>query len=796
MSGISSREGKIRTYCASFFVTCTILIVVFFIADIYPFGNRSLLIWDLRWQYTQFFTWYKKVLLEGGNLFYTFNAGMGTNMIGTYAYYLASPFNILVVFFEDIQLFIFIITILKLSCASVMCSFYLYKRFPQLENIWIVLFSVCYGTMSYSIAQKSNIMWLDGLIMLPLICCGVYCFVEQNKRCMLYMTVLITILANWYTAYMCCLFSVFYFFYELLLNNKKIFLKKIRLIVIYGITMLLAVLSSMAIFLPTIIDLLKGKGIESSTNYEFAWHCDFFTFIRGMFPGLWKEKLFGSESTAVLLFCGSFSIICLIGYFFSKRQSKKNRITSVIFLGFFFISACFIPFENIWNGFREANSYYCRFSFVISFFMLFLASAFLQNNSFRILRKKGVRLFILLFTIIELSYNAYSIVRAHAPFVSDKYREYNEIQKKQVDLINKSDTDFYRMEQASLYGERATDYLGVFNEGLAYNYHAFASYSSTFNAKIIDLYTKCGYHDYDKYIQYNEPILLTDSLWGIKYIISDHEILGCTVNDTLSIQDNKKVYENPYALGIGFCVKGSDIESLSAENAFEYQNSLISELLGRKIQCYKKVEYDKQIENDSVKYVLETPDNLNDHILYGYVKNVRNNENDADLYVNGELRTKYSRVTSYKMFQIDSSANNATVEVKGSITNEELLKGVFYYLDLKEFSKVIEELKNNSLNIDEIKDGYLKGYINVNENQQLFLSIPNDAGWKISCNGKSVKIDSSKTFITFEIEKGENTIEMVYCPSGLYAGIILAVISMLLFWMWYIIEKRIRETQK
>ena len=91
-------KKNIGIYIIPFFSTVCMLLIVFYMVGIYPFGDRSLLIWDLRWQYIQFFSWLKNVLGEGGNLFYSFNAGMGSNMIGLFAYYLASPLNLLVLF--------------------------------------------------------------------------------------------------------------------------------------------------------------------------------------------------------------------------------------------------------------------------------------------------------------------------------------------------------------------------------------------------------------------------------------------------------------------------------------------------------------------------------------------------------------------------------------------------------------------------------------------------------------------------------------------------------------------------
>ena len=255
-NGMNKEEKRGCIYAISFVLVCFITLVAFVFSEIYPFGNRSLLIWDLRWQYVQFFEWFRRILLEGGNIFYSFNTGLGANMVGLYAYYLASPLNCLVIFFEDIQLFILILTIIKLGFAAVTCSIFLRNRCRSLSNVWVVLLAICYGTMSYTFSQKSNIMWLDGLVFLPLIAYGVYNVVENRKKGMLYGSVLLAIFSNWYIAYMCCLFSVIYFFYELIIN--KSYEKKVKdtfkVILSYGFTMALAVLSSMGLFLPTIIN--------------------------------------------------------------------------------------------------------------------------------------------------------------------------------------------------------------------------------------------------------------------------------------------------------------------------------------------------------------------------------------------------------------------------------------------------------------------------------------------------------------------------------------------------------------
>lgn len=218
---LSNTRKKVWVYSIPFLITAAMLLVIFYKAGIYPFGEKSLLIWDLRWQYIQFFSWFKQVLTGRGDLFYSFNAGMGSIMIGLYAYYLASPLNLLILFFDDIQIFVLVLTILKLALAASASAFFIRNRFPTVDNVWTIVLATCYGMMSYGISQKCNLMWLDALIMLPLICIGVYRFVTQKKKKYLFAAVLVMIICNWYMAYMCCLFSVLYFFFRIILCRRE-----------------------------------------------------------------------------------------------------------------------------------------------------------------------------------------------------------------------------------------------------------------------------------------------------------------------------------------------------------------------------------------------------------------------------------------------------------------------------------------------------------------------------------------------------------------------------------------------
>lgn len=785
---LSNTRKKVWVYSIPFLITAAMLLVIFYKAGIYPFGEKSLLIWDLRWQYIQFFSWFKQVLTGRGDLFYSFNAGMGSNMIGLYAYYLASPLNLLILFFDDIQIFVLVLTILKLALAASASAFFIRNRFPVVDNVWTIVLATCYGMMSYGISQKCNLMWLDALIMLPLICIGVYRFVTQKKKNYLFAAVLVMIICNWYMAYMCCLFSVLYFFFELFCAGEK--KKYVVSIVQYGVTMLLAVMGSMVLFVPTAMNLLQGKGIESTTDYTPGFHIGIKTLIKGLLPGVWMQKSFGTESRGIMLFCGTFVLFCVVAYFLSKRNLKEKVLSAVLMI-FLVVSATFIPLENVWNGFRKANSYYCRFSFIIVFFIIYLAAAYLEKGA-KFIHKKWFKSVVCVWVSVELLFNGYSIVKSFAPVEGHKYSEYDEQQQERFNSLEGSDDDFYRTEQASVAGEdKGANYLGVFNEGLQFGYHSFATYTSTINSALTELYHKCGYHDYYKFMQYNEPLLLTDSLWGIKYIISDHDIEGCKKDIDAGVINDKSVYLNPYALNLGYRVQDADIENIEAENAFEYQNMLLSTLLGENIQCFKKVDSQKTVLEDGDEFQIKVPEQ--EHILYGYIDHVIKNAAQTVIFINGKARTTYSRVTSYKTFQIDDPEQSdiATVTLKGNIPNKDELEGVFYYLDMREFRAAIEKLKTEMFQIEDYTEGSVTGtYTATEDNEKLMLTIPYDKGWRIECNGKTVTADADRTFTVLTMNKGENKITMKYISPGFREGAIISLLAILLFVIWQRAEKK------
>ena len=95
---------KISDLLPSFLLSAAVFLLILLWNRIEPFGSISLLYSDLDSQYIEFMAEYRRILLGEGSFFWSWHAGMGMNFIGIIAYYLASPFNFLLILFPENQL--------------------------------------------------------------------------------------------------------------------------------------------------------------------------------------------------------------------------------------------------------------------------------------------------------------------------------------------------------------------------------------------------------------------------------------------------------------------------------------------------------------------------------------------------------------------------------------------------------------------------------------------------------------------------------------------------------------------
>lgn len=102
-------------------------------------------------------------------------------MYGLFAYYLASPYNFILLFFkkEYMPVAFNLIFMLKTASSGLTMFYYLNRK----KNVkWTnLIFSTCYALSTYIMIYGFNVMWLDGVILLPILISGIDDLVKYKK---------------------------------------------------------------------------------------------------------------------------------------------------------------------------------------------------------------------------------------------------------------------------------------------------------------------------------------------------------------------------------------------------------------------------------------------------------------------------------------------------------------------------------------------------------------------------------------------------------------------------------------
>lgn len=330
-----------------------------------------------------------------------------------------------------------------------------------------------------------------------------------------------------------------------------------------------------------------------------------------------------------------------------------------------------------------------------------------------------------------------------------------------------------------------------YDESFGYGYWAIGSYVSTADSTVLNFLVDTGYRsEGDNLSVVNMPVLGTDSLLGVRYIVSDYALEGMDkVEDIADNANGAGVYENPYSLPMAFVYDSGKYTAAKYNgNPFEYQNELYSELLGRKVEIYKPLKYETVVSKAKKRvYKMEIPEG--NYIAYGNIP--WNSLFNAKLNVNGIYRTGYARWLSPSVFNIPVNEDRDYYKVVlHSKQKLDLDDGAeqFYVLDLDLLKSIAEELEKNTPDVMDIENGSAEFVVNAKEGQSLFTSIPYCDGWTVKVNGQKVQPDKVvDSLYSISLVEGENVVEMKFHVKYAGAGIACSIIgiAMLVFAEFY-----------
>lgn len=372
-----------------------IMVLIFYCYDLLPFGNMTILRMDLYHQYGPLFAELYDRITSGDSLLYSWESGLGGSFLGNFLNYLSSPLSFLILFFghKNITEAISFMILLKATLASMTFAYYL-KESHRRNDASIAAFGTLYAFCGYFVAYYWNLMWIDAMYLFPLVILGIEKIINKGKPTLYCISLAVLFLANYYMAYMVCIFSVLYFlayyfghysitqkFQESAGENlkKPSLLKRMKnsLFLCAGTKFALYSILSVLIVAVCILPLLEILSGSSATNgtapTELKKYFTAFDFLANHIA--YSSPTIRSSGTEVLpnVYCGILTLILVPLYLFCDKISSREKIANVVLLGVLYFSFNINYLNYFWHGFHFPNDLPYRFSFMYSFVLLQLA---------------------------------------------------------------------------------------------------------------------------------------------------------------------------------------------------------------------------------------------------------------------------------------------------------------------------------------------------------------------------------------------------------------------------------------
>lgn len=825
--------GSLLSLC--FLVPAIILLLSMAAFGMAPFGNRSTLIMDMSGQYVEFFCGLKQILRDGdlSSLFFSWGKSMGGNQVGVFAYYVSSPLSLLTLFVPNsaMPVGLLFLTVLKLGLCGLTMGIFLYGMGFKKKPI-VVLFATAYALMSYNIVYAMCLMWIDGVIWLPIVLLGVERLLRRNQMRLVTVSLFAVFIANYYIAYMVGVFTVLWFLYRVgalywgAISRKMLFQRIGK----FALSVLTAAGLGAWLLLPTLFSLLQGKiggsGMEASGTWNFTGQALWDKFFVGGYDSI-------TNSGAPFVYCGLLLALLCISYFTIGKIDIRERFCSAVLLVFLILSLASVQLDLAWHIFQYPNWFPYRYGFVVTFFVIYLAARCFQYIEYLNKGMVVAGLFLLLlsgspligycYLLVFLLYRIFKERWGSLPqsilcilcglliFLNgyelyfntngllqgldgqfryeayDVYRDFKTNMEGVLDIVNEDKAE------NNAYIAVAPHYVRSINDPLGFGYRSISHYSSAYNRTTNSFFRSLGYAQSWFWSLHFGGTVISDSLFGVGYTVNDPDArtwpegerleVGTTVPDNqyeaIGTYGGATVYRNPYAITAPFLVS-KDLLNTKIEGDFiTAQNVLLNGMLGRSVDCLETLDKTGiQVDGDVISVTAPK-----DGVLYVYFAS----DTGRTMTVNGTYSVDLFRgeTDCIQSLGFYKAGEVATIQVWGAQSLVENYWTRFALLDTERFEAAVTALRSGALQSFEGKNGALSGKVTSEEDSLLFTSIPYDEGWRVWVDGERVEtVAFADALLCVELSAGTHFVEMKYVARGADWGVAVSGLtgcSILLF---------------
>ena len=804
-------------YILSFVIPVCILLVIYKMRSIYPFGDNMYLRSDCYHQYAPFHMELYDKITNGGSFTYSWDIGLGVNFSALYSYYLASPVNWLIGLIsrnhiiEIMNVFI----IVKTALCSFTFTFYIRRHFDT-KKTSIAALGIFYALSSYFAAFSWNLMWLDCLVLLPVILLGLEQLVKKDKCYMYCIALGIAILSNYYIAIMICIYCVLYFFALIYSDdstkNMNYYIRKIKNFAVYS-------LLAGGFAAITVLPAYSALSATASGDFNFPDKiANYFSVYDMLSRSLINvdPAIFSAHDPN--LYCSIIVFLLIPLYIVNPKIKFKEKIAKFSLIGVFLVSFNTNVPNYIWHGFHFPNSLPCRESFIYIFLILTMSyealhyireittkqllyafggslALFLsfeklmvgEDYSFMIIYVSII--FLLFYTIViaMLKNNNYkqnfvtyllfvvviaeSFINTEETALSTSNRTYYIKDNQPIEEMlqfakDNDDSLFYRTEK---YDRRTK------NDAAWNGYYGASTFSSTASAGLSDYYGALGFEKSTNAYAYYGHTPLTESLFSIKYVISNYLRDDTDTAKHFTGADGYFLYKNLYTLPLGFMIPSTleDNWDLTQSNPFEVQNSFCINVTDKPDLLFTRLMVDT---SNQVSFSETT--NLFVYVMTS-VEKIKVTITAAD----GTVTNKTISSMKHKhILDLGTFEPGSRVMIESGDDDVSSIQFYAYSYDNDVFLDTFHTLNEHGLELTYFSDTKLKGTITAAKDGTMYTSIPYEKGWTVYVDGKQADTHAfENALLAVDLTAGEHKIVFKYSPAGFKLGTAISFSCVVIF---------------
>lgn len=824
---LKPRDG----YIAAFFVPVVIMIIIFAQRGIFPFGEESFLRTDMYHQYAPFFSEFRHKLAEGGSLLYSWDIGLGVNFAALYAYYLASPLNWLLILCPGKYVIEFMTAaiVLKIGLAGLSFTWYLRKR-SGVTDFGASFFGIFYALSGYMAAYSWNIMWLDCIVLFPLILLGLEQLVREKKGLLYCISLALSILSNYYISIMICIFMVLYFAVLMVLDWENFKDGWGKCIGLFAGCSLLAGGLAAVVLLPEISALQSTASGEMSFPQTVE---SYFSIVDMLARHIGNVQVEIGLEHWPNIYCGTAVLMLFLLYLVCRNISLREKAVYCSLLLFFLASFSVNVLNFIWHGFHYPNSLPARQSFIYIALMLTVCfqayrnldrfsdrsilAAFLGAVSFVLLSQKfregdeayhfavfyGAVFFLAVYAGLMVLYRrrgqgergrkraalaalltlftvcVEAAVNTTCTSVTTTSRTAYTADNEAVETLAaslKGSADFYRIEKT----DQRTK-----NDGAWMHFPSVSLFSSMAHADVTEFMKSLGCEGSTNAYSITGSTPFVDCLLSVRYAFYPREQ---SMDRLEYVQDYQGtyLYANRYALPLGFMIP--DIMKnewhLNMANPADVQNSLCS-----LFDAPDVLQEETGLGNGPS--LIYTPEEAGEYYAF-----VSNKQVKSVSLKKGEEKDTFDNINRGYLVEVGMVEAGETLAFQNEEGNEDLGIRLYRYNEAG-LEHVYRKLAESPLTLSVWEDDRLKGTVDAGMGGTLFTSIPYDKGWTVTVDGQERQPQELfGAFLGIELEPGSHVIECSYLPEGLREGMIISLLCAAVLAAAVFISQRRRQKER